>query len=149
MLQRLLSIVERTDWIQNRVEWRLSKHPGVTCLQGDAIPSSCVQRLSAVHDGPIGRPLIAFTDLPDRWTILASESIGSFFDGSLQTIPVHGSFHVGSPTEFIGHANAQNPKRELQYLMLHSDISDSITVWAPRGSPCFALWNVLLMFPFK
>lgn len=140
--------MERTDWIQNRVEWRLSKYQGTDCVHGGEIPETCVADFSAHHGGPIGRPLVAFIDLPDRWTILASEAIASFYDGSFQSIPLHTGFRVASATEFITLGNAENAKRDLQYLKLHSDIADSIMVWAPPGGPCFALWHVLLMFPF-
>lgn len=141
--------MKRTDWIQNRVEWRLSRHSGVECIRGEEIPSAFIEKFTDHHRLPIGRPLLAFVDSDERWTILASEAIGSYYEGVLRSIAFHSHFRVAPINELIVRESGEEVKQNLQYLKLKSGYFKSIYVWAPSGSPYFALWNILNMFPFK
>ena len=144
--------MDRTDWIENRVLWRLRQHGNVKDIVaiGDDIPPDY---LAAVRDNDatlaVGNPVMAFTNNNDTWTLLATEFIASQHNGDIHAMHLHNGFRVASPFNKLHSDQIPSAKAELQFLSLVAPNAETVTVWAPKGSPCFALWNILLMFPFK
>lgn len=144
--------MKRDDWIESRVIWRLGKHGRVkdTAATGANIPD---EYLAAVYEKAApeeaGRPVMAFSDNNEQWTLLATELIASKHSGDIHTMHLHNGFRVASPFNKLQFDQISSAKAELQFLSLVHPNSDLTTVWAPKGSPCFSLWNILLMFPFN
>ena len=144
--------MDRTDWIENRLLWRLGQHGTVNDIvaTGDDIPSDY---LAAILDRDttlaVGNPVMAFSDTDGKWTLLAPELIASKHHGDIHTMNLHSGFQVASPFDKLESGQIPTAKAELQFLSLVAPTSETVTVWAPKGSPCFALWNILLMFPFR
>ena len=141
--------MQRTDWIENRILWRLRQHGDVADLAvlTDSIPQHHIAEIETGFPAlPLGRPVFAFAE-PETWTVLTTELIASHHAGRMQAMNVHNGFSIRDP--FVDLSHERIPKRELQYLTLVAPDLQTATVWAPKGSPCFALWSILLMFPFN
>ena len=144
--------MDRTAWIENRVLWRLGKHGTVkdNVATGENIPPDYLAAvLSQDTTLTVGNPVMAFSGTDDKWTLLATELIASNHHGGIHAMDLHNGFRIASPFDKLEFKQIATTKSELQFLSLVAPNSQSVTIWAPKGSPCFALWNILLMFPFK
>ena len=144
--------MERTDWIENRVLWRLRQHSTAKNIAaiGDAIPPYCFAVLQNARPNlTVGKPVLAFCDSGETWTLLATERIVSMHSADVHAMDLHNGFRVASPFDRSQVDQIPNAKSDLQHLTLVAPDSETATVWAPKGASCFALWNILLMFPFK
>ena len=142
----------RTDWIENRILWRLESFPLGTdgVLLKDAIPARHLSEISAAYSTTsLGRPVLAFTDNSAKWTILTTELVASHHSGQIGVMNVHNGFSIDFPFAGQTFNDVSDLKSELQYLTLVHPDSRPIKVWAPKGTPCIALWNILRMFPFR
>ena len=86
----------------------------------------------------IGLPVLVFGNVADRWTILGTRAVLSFYDGALH--------HCALP-QIAGFNNpkaSRVPKQNRQYLTVRLVDSSTVQLWGPRGSQFFALWNILV-----
>jgi len=143
--------MERTDWIENRILWRLKEFAPATgdVVPADSIPHKLISEIAKDFPDLLpGRPVMAFIER-ERWTVLTTELIASHHSGHTQAMNVHNGFSIVSPVVTLPHEKLGNVKTELDSLTLVGSDSEPVTIWAPQGSPCFALWNILRMFPFR
>jgi len=144
--------MDREHWIENRVLWRLESLLPVNnvALIGDAIPADTILEIAAAcTPNVMGKPLIAFRESPQKWTVLTTELIASRHASAIHSVNVHCGFRVAFPFLNTYDCDPMNVKSTLEFLPLISPDGSITEIWAPQGSPCFALWNILRMFPFK
>lgn len=143
--------MERTDWIENRILWRLKQFGPVMSdvVLTDSIPRNLISEIAREFPDMLpGRPVIAFIER-ETWTVLTTELIASNHSGHTQAMNVYNEFSIVSPVVTLPHEKLCNAKSELDSLTLAGPDSQIVTIWAPKGPSCFALWNILRMFPFR
>jgi hypothetical protein len=144
--------MDREHWIENRVLWRLKSLLPLNnvALTGDAIPADTILEIAAACTPKVmGKPLIAFRESPQKWTVLTTALVVSRHSSLIHSVNVDCEFQVGMPLEHRSDCDPMNVKSTLQFLSLISPEGLITEIWAPQGAPCFALWNILRMFPFK
>jgi hypothetical protein len=144
--------MNREHWIENRVLWRLKSLLPVNdvALTGDSIPADIIHQIAA-DCAPMlmGKPLIAFRESPQKWTVLTTELVASRHSSVIHSVNVGCGFQVDISLLNTSDIDLMNVKSTLQFLSLMSSDGSRTEIWAPQGAPCFALWSILRMFPFK
>jgi hypothetical protein len=130
------------DWIEDRVVRLLSKRrplgEDVFFFRNSApsLPSSVTAATTAAA---IGRPIVCFVGSANRWTLLGSEAIVSWYDGTVTQVRLDDLRHVRIVDA------AQSHPTQCEWIDLLDRQGKTLTIWASRGEGCLALSGVLQM----
>jgi hypothetical protein len=132
--------------------YRAGKHrlPGGRTHRFEQLePALQRQILEAVADGMRGRPVLAFVDSSERWTLLTTREVVCREHGHLRGMSIRNLATLGSdsrPPEGSSLEEVGRWKGSWEYLRLVHRDGTSQTVWVPCGGEAYALWNILLPF---
>jgi hypothetical protein len=149
---RPLGAAEQENRIESRILKRASHHGLPACRTfrfEDLKPGFQEEILTAAGKQLRGRPVLAFVDSPQRWTLLTTRAVlgldrGRLWSVDLQDLTVVTNASkppVGASTEEVGRW-----KGSWEYLRLEGRNAGVGVVWVPCGGQAYALWNILLAF---
>jgi hypothetical protein len=136
----------KEEWYADRIMWRAGQH-GLfekRCCRFENLNEKQIEALVLARY--TGKPLLVFFSSMDRWTLLTTNEIISFFDGELRTALLDGIFKdikLVRPPEANSTAELKETAHRLHLTRTNQEI------WAPEGEEIFALMNILQMFPLK
>ena len=135
---------DNDQWIDQRIRWRAGKH-GLPTHQTFLFPNlpdtHRAMLISIAEDHGVGMPVLAFID-GSRWTLVGTQRIVSCHDDEMVICDLTAISDVDIDEDYRTDANPS----ESNYLKIFKkEEHEPAMIWAPRGSECFALWNILLM----
>jgi hypothetical protein len=138
--------MNKDEWYRDRILWKASQHKlfDKECRKFSELQSDQASLISKVIPEN-ANPVLAFWDNRDRWTVLGTREIFSFYDGNLVSSSlddINKQLSVFSTSS----VNREDIKAKSNFIRL-----DEVgkLVWVPAGSELFALMNILKMFPLS
>jgi len=145
--------MDQAAWITSRIRWKGGQHglpQGRTHFFPDLPPEMQQRLLAVVADCAGGQPVLACVDSPQRWTVLATDKLISYYDHQLHVCVLETLADVrprdSDRLEEMGDEILEW-KTRWEYLRLQDDAGRVTEVWVPSGTEAYALWNILRMFP--
>jgi hypothetical protein len=136
--------MNKDEWYRDRILWKASQHKlfNKKCRKFSELQSDQASLVSEVIPEN-ANPVLAFWDNPDRWTVLGTREIFSFYDGNLV------SSSLDDINKQLSVFNTSSVNREDIKVKSNFISLDEVgkLVWVPAGSELFALMNILQMFP--
>jgi hypothetical protein len=145
--------MDRDAWVAGRILWKARKHrlPGGRTFLFSELPEDLRERVAAVAAGrAAGRPVLAFVDSPQRWTLLGTGKVVSLHGGQVHECRLDCLTDVGPrdhPPDGAAVEQAREWKGSWEYLRVCEGPGAVADLWVPCGGEAYALWNILLMFP--
>ncbi|WP_020558924.1 hypothetical protein [Thiofilum flexile] len=135
---------DRDAWYRSRILWKASQHKLLDkkCYKFSDLPENEASLIQNMLPSSVN-PVIVFWENQDKWTVLGTRIVASFYQGNLvlaELDKINKQISVVLPKN----SDPKNIKREASFLRL--DALDTL-IWAPAGSELFALMNILQMFP--
>jgi hypothetical protein len=140
-------------WIEGRILWKAGQNASAfkrTYRFADLAKGLRERLATALGRHAVGRPVLAFIDDAQRWTVLGTAGLVSRYHGGdhrFRLRDLTGIDPVGGPMPWWSPERVSDWKAGLEYLCLWRSWWRGTRVWGPPGAETFALWNTLLMFP--
>lgn len=135
--------MNKTDWYENRIRWRLKK------LQLDAFNWSDFELSNKLAAKKVvekieacGAPILIFWSNDDVWTLLTNQFLIGKLGDVFSIIDLDKLGPIS--TENVNHVATEELKKEAEYIL-----AGDVLFWTPKGGPHFSLRNILQMFPIN
>jgi hypothetical protein len=128
------------EWWKKRLCTKFDRYrlPGPNTIRFDlpidSPPESLHYQLSA---NKIDRPLLAFVDNPEHWTLLAMRGVYAYQQESIVQIELESIQRLQAAN------TSQLSKQEFHQLEIVDKDNGRHLVWAPQGPEFFAFWSIL------
>jgi hypothetical protein len=145
--------MNREAWVERRILWKAGKHclpRGRTHFFSDLPDDLRAMFAEVAVERAAGRPVLAFVDSRDRWTLLATGKVVSLHGGKFHECRLDRLSSVGPRDGYGPDATIEQIrqwKQSWEYLRACDDTEAAAELWVPRGGEAFALLNILMMFP--
>lgn len=137
-------MMNKDEWYRDRILWRANQHKlfDKRCIEFSDLQSDQASLISEVIPKN-ANPVLVFWEGRDRWTVLGTKDIFSFYDGNIISSSldeINKQLSVFKPSG----VEPEDIKARSDFISL-----DAVgkLVWVPAGSELFALMNILQMFP--
>jgi hypothetical protein len=136
--------MDKDDWYRDRILWRAKKNKlfDKKCCEFSDLSDDQVLLINEAITRDI-TPVLVFWESRDRWIVLGTRAVCSFYDANLvcaELDEIGGQISVCHPAG----TEPQSAKSEANFISVEKT---GKLIWAPAGAELFALWNILLMFP--
>ena len=134
----------KDDWYRDRILWKVAKHKLLDkkcCMFSNLSNDKALSITEVIPE--YTNPVIVFWESRDKWTVLGTRAICSFYDGNLvfsELDEINKQISLFRP---VG-VKPEVAKSESNFISL--DKTGEL-VWVPAGAELFALMNILGMFP--
>jgi hypothetical protein len=138
--------MNKDEWYRDRIIWKANQHKlfDKRCKKFSELKKAQASLISEVIPDN-ANPVLVFWDNRDRWTVLGTREVFSFYDGNLVSSGldrINKQLSVFYPSV----AEPEDIKAKSDFISL-----DKVgkLIWVPSGSELFALMNILHMFPLS
>ena len=136
----------KDELYRDRILWRAKQHKlfDKNCCQYSNLKNDQATFIANILPKNIN-PVIVFLENTEKWTVLGTRSICSYYDANLVCAGLDKIEKKISLSRPVG-VGPEEARRQSNFLCL--DKTGQL-IWAPAGDELFALWNILRMFPLK
>lgn len=138
--------MDRDEWYRDRILWRAKQHDlfNKRCYDYSNLPDDFSYTIKEAIPEDI-HPVLVFWESEQRWTVLGTKAICSYYDHNLVfsgADEINKQLSISPPPG----ASPKDVKVVTQFIKLEST---GQLIWAPSGPELFALMNILQMFPLR
>lgn len=136
--------MNKDDWYRDRILWKANQHKlfdNKCCRFTDLSNAHASLISTAIPED--ASPILVFWGSQDKWTVLGTKAVFSFYEGNLvssELDTINKKISVFNPSGM----KSEDVKTQADFISL--DQVEKL-VWVPAGAKLFALINILRMFP--
>ena len=136
--------LKKDDWYCDRILWRAKQHNlfNKRCRKFSDLSEDFAQVINEVITKNIN-PVLVFWENRNKWTVLGTREICSFYNDSLVCSKLG---EIDKQVSVFRPPGIQQEEVKTKSNFISLD-KKGILIWAPAGAELFALINILQMFP--